>query len=52
MYEDALRGVISTANRQLQFLMHEHGYSEEEADRLVDAAVREKVRARRAAESS
>ena len=55
VYEDALRGVISTANRQRKFLMHKHGYcvySEGEADRLVDAAVREEVRARRATESS
>ena len=29
--EDALRGVISTANRQRKFLINEHGYSEEEA---------------------
>ena len=48
-YTETLSGIMSTANLHWKWLMRVLDYSEEEADRVVEAAFVRSIRARRAA---
>ena len=48
-YTQALSGILSPANLHRKWLMRVHGYSEEQADRMVEEAYSRSIKARRAA---